>query len=182
MFGFARRAARRRLVIDGLHHAVVEQSRSPSLYGPGRLPDTVEGRFEALTLHVLLIMRRLRHLPPPAAEVAQELVDAVFAHLEITLRETGIGDMGIPKRMKKLARAFYDRTVKYEAALEAGDEEALGAELALRLGIAAPEIAATARYCLAAERRLAACDLDAILGGRAMFPGDVSPAPAGAPA
>lgn len=167
MFGFAQRATRRRL-IEGLHHAVVAQSRSASLYGPGLLPDTVEGRFESLTLHVLLLMRRLRVLPPPASDVAQELVDAVFAHLEIALRESGIGDMGVPKRMKKLARAFYDRTLKYEAALEAGDLDALEAELALRLGQEPGSVLATARIIGDAERRLAERDLDDILNGRAL--------------
>ena len=173
MFGFARRAARRRL-IEGLHDAVVEQSRAPSLYGPGRFPDTVEGRFEALVLHVLVTMRRLRTLPPPAEDVSQELVDAVFAHLEIALRELGVGDMGVPKRMKSLARAFYDRTLKYEAALSAGDADALTAEIAGRLGQEPASLAAAAEAILAAERRLSACDLDAILSGRALASGDVA--------
>ncbi|WP_375458461.1 ubiquinol-cytochrome C chaperone family protein [uncultured Enterovirga sp.] len=178
MFGFAQRATRRRL-IEALHHAVVAQSRSPALYGPGLLPDTVEGRFESLTLHVLLLMRRMRTLPPPASDVAQELVDAVFAHLEIALRESGIGDMGVPKRMKKLARAFYDRTLKYEAALEAGDAAALSEELARRLGLDPADMSAVAGYCLDAERRLAPCDVESILNGRAFLALDAVPASEG---
>lgn len=173
MFGFARRSARRRL-IEGLHHAVVEQSRAPALYGPGLFPDTVEGRFEALTLHVLVTMRRLRALPHPADDVAQELVDAVFAHLEIALRELGIGDMGVPKRMKSLARAFYDRTVKYEAALSARDVDALEAELAGRLGQEPGSLAGAVAAVQEAERRLSACDLDDILNGCGSSASDAS--------
>ncbi|MDB5592408.1 ubiquinol-cytochrome C chaperone family protein [Enterovirga sp.] len=166
MFGFAARTERRRVIGD-LHHMVVEQSRSPALYGPGGLPDTIEGRFEGLTLHVLLLMRRLRNLPEPAEEVAQELVDAVFAHLEIALRESGIGDFGVPKRMKKLARAFYDRTLKYENALSERDSAALSAELGLRLGLPPAAVSGVADHLLAADSRLAGADLDAILSGAA---------------
>lgn len=164
MFGFARRNARQEL-IGRLHRAAVERSRLPALYGPGLLPDTVEGRFESLTLHVLLLMRRLRALPPPASEVAQELIDAVFAHLEIALRESGIGDFGVPKRMKKLARAFYDRVSTYEAALATGDAEALAGELGRRLDLPPSAVAAVAGYVHRQERSLAGRDLDAILAG-----------------
>lgn len=162
MFGLRRRDARDDL-ISRFHAAIVDASREPALYGEGGLPDTVDGRFESLTLHVLLVLRRLRELPAPAAEVAQELVDAVFSHLEIALRESGVGDFGVPKRMKKIGQAFYDRTARYEAALASGDEGALAAELARRLGIGADALAATARHVVSAGSRLATRDLDAVL-------------------
>lgn len=174
MFGFAARAERRR-VIDRLHHDVVAQSRRPSLYGPGGLPDTVEGRFEALTLHVLLVIRRTRTLPPPAEEVAQELIDSVFAHLEIAMRESGVGDFGVPKRMKKLARAFYDRTLKYESALAAGDDGALAQELGLRVGAEPEALRGVLRELEATRRRLDGADLEALLDGRAWGGGAAAP-------
>lgn len=167
MFGFRKRAARV-AAIDRLHAGVVEASRRIELYRGG-LPDTVEGRFESLTLHVMLLVRRLRELPPPADEVAQELVDAVFAHLEVALRESGVGDFGVPKRMKKLGRAFYDRVAKYEPALAARDGAALAAELGARLGMEPAALMPVARYCLAAEERLASCGLDELLA-RPPFP------------
>lgn len=164
MFGLRRRAARV-AAIDRLHRAVVDSSRSPALYGSGGLPDTVEGRFESLTLHVMVVVRRLRRLPPPAGEVAQELVDAVFAHLEIALRESGIGDFGVPKRMKKLGQAFYDRVSKYEAGLDRGDAGALASEMGARLSRPPHGLEPMARYCLAAEAALDDCDLGAVLAG-----------------
>ena len=164
MFGFSRRDARTEL-IGRLHAAIVAASRAPALYGDGGMPDTVEGRFEALTLHAILVLRRLRALPSPADEVAQDLVDSVFAHLEIALREMGVGDFGVPKRMKKLAHAFYDRVTTYEACLAAADASGLGREIADRLGSGLPAAAATAGYCLEADRVLSACDLDRILAG-----------------
>lgn len=162
MFGFGRRAAEARQVAT-LHTAVVESSRDPALFGEGALPDTVEGRFESLTLHALVVLRRLRQLPAPAAEVAQDLVDALFAHLEIALREMGVGDFGVPKRMKKLAEAFYHRTDRYSAALDAGSAPALSRELAERLGGEPERLTGVAEYALAAERALAACDLDQLV-------------------
>ncbi|WP_245512900.1 ubiquinol-cytochrome C chaperone family protein [Enterovirga rhinocerotis] len=150
-------------MVDRFHAAVVDASRDPRLFGDGGFPDTIEGRFESLVLHVMLVLRRLRNLPAPAGDMAQDLVDTVFAHLEIALRESGVGDMGVPKRMKKLGRAFYDRTAKYEAALEARDPASLAAELAKRLGGEAATYAGLAEYCLASETTLASRDLDGLL-------------------
>jgi cytochrome b pre-mRNA-processing protein 3 len=162
MFGF-RRKDKGSAALDALHHRVVEQSREPALYGPEGLPDTVEGRFEALSLHALRVLRRLRALPAPADDVAQELVDRVFAHLEIALRELGIGDFGVPKRMKKIAGAFYDRTRLYDPLLDAGDAAGLAAEIAGHLEVEAARLVPFARYALAGEQELAGCDLATLL-------------------
>lgn len=165
MFGFQRRSSRTAL-IERLHAALVEASREPSLYGPGVLPDTVEGRFESLVIHALLTFRRLRALPDPAAEIAQDLVDAVFAHLEIAMRESGVGDMGVPKRMKKLGGAFYDRLRGYETALDAG-AEAIAAELARRLDLGPADMRRVAGHVSRVETSLGRSGLDDILSGAA---------------
>lgn len=151
--------------VDRLHERIVACSRAPAFYETGVLPDTVEGRFESLALHVLLVLRRLRALPPPADEVGQELVDRVFAHLEIALREIGIGDMGVPKRMKKIAGAFYDRTRLYDPHIAAGDAQGLAAEIAGHLGRDPGTVLPLARFCLASEGTLSRCTLDDLLGG-----------------
>ena len=178
MFGFLRRPRRREAVIDHLHEAIVAASRRPDLYGDEGFPDTFEGRFESLTLHVLAVLRRLRALPAPAADVAQDLVDSVFAHLEVAMRESGVGDMGVPKKMKKLGRAFYDRTAKYEAALEARDGPALGEELGRRLGRDAASFGDLTTYLLAMGDTMGRQDLAAILD-RPAFPAPELPEPAG---
>ena len=165
MFGWARRKAS----VDSiarLHAAITSASREPSLYGERGMPDSIEGRFESLTLHVLLVLRRMNALPSPAADVAQELVDAVFAHLEIALREMGVGDFGVPKRMKKLATAFYDRTWKYADALDQADIGQLAAAIAVRLPTADPDgYRRVAAYCLASERALGRVDLAGLVAG-----------------
>jgi cytochrome b pre-mRNA-processing protein 3 len=162
MFGFLR-AKGRDETIERLHAAVVEGSRRPGLFGDDGFPDTVEGRFESLALHALLTLRRLRSLSPPADEIAQELVDRVFAHLEIAMRESGIGDMGVPKRMKKLGRAFYDRTYRYEGALETRDVPALAAEIVRRIGCSDRAGERLATDLLETEDRLAHQDLSGLL-------------------
>jgi cytochrome b pre-mRNA-processing protein 3 len=164
MFGFKRSNRGRDLVL-ALHAQVVEASRQPELYGESGLPDTMEGRFEALVLHVLVVLRRLRQLPPPAGDAAQEFVDAVFAHLEIALREMGIGDFGVPKRMKKLAGAFFDRTSKYDPLIAARDVDGLAGEVAERLACDPAPLRRFAAMVIASEERLAGVDLAEMMRG-----------------
>ncbi|GJD61532.1 ubiquinol-cytochrome C chaperone family protein [Methylobacterium frigidaeris] len=172
---FRREDARRR-AIEALHIRINAGARVPALYLDLGVPDTVEGRFEALCLHVVLVLRRLRHLPAPAADVAQDLVNSVFEQLDSSLRELGVGDMGVSKRMKKLAQAFYGRASAYDAALDAGDRDALAATLARNvLAREEPEAArGLAAYVAAADAALAGTDLDAL-----MATGPALPDPAG---
>src|SRR5690606_27298163 len=88
------------------------------------------GRFEMVALHMLLVQRRLRGEAGAAPDIAQVLTDDFFVDLDHSLRELGIGDLGVPKRMKRLARMFYGRTRAYGDALDAGDPAALAAALA----------------------------------------------------
>ncbi|HEX8662601.1 MAG TPA: ubiquinol-cytochrome C chaperone family protein [Beijerinckiaceae bacterium] len=152
-------------LIDALHRHIAEAARGPALYARLGVPDTVEGRFECLVLHLVLVLRRLRRLPSPARDVAQDLVDAFFRHLDASLREMGVGDMGVPKRMKKLAQAFYGRAAAYDAALDSADPERVAAALAGSFGAAPEALSGLARYALAAEAALSADALDALLGG-----------------
>lgn len=169
------RGRRRRAAISALYERIAVASRAPALYAAFGVPDTAEGRFEALALHAILVLRRLRALPPPAADVAQDLVDTIFAELDLALRETGVGDLSVAKRIKPLAKAFYGRAARYDAALDAARDDALAAALGrnvLGTDSPAPRLAAYAR---AAERLLAARDLDAILGGEELFPDPARP-------
>jgi len=161
---FGRTSPRDRMIRD-LHVRINAAARVPALYTALGVPDTVEGRFECLSLHVILVLRRLNRLPDPAADVAQDLVNAVFLQLDSSLRESGIGDFGVPKRMKKLGAAFYGRAAGYDAALDAGDPDALAGALARN--VLAVEAMADARhlarYVMASDRLLAGLDLDALM-------------------
>ena len=119
LFGRGRKRADPKL-IDGLHDSIVAAVRRPDFYRSYQVADTFEGRFELLVLHAGLVLRRLNGAEAPGPLVAQELVDAVFRSLEAALREAGVGDLAVPKRMKKLAEAFLGRSAAYALALDAG--------------------------------------------------------------
>lgn len=97
---------------------VTNASRDPALFGEGRAPDTLEGRFELVALHAALALLRLRKAPE-AEPLAQAFVDALFRHLDSGLREEGVGDLAVPKRMHRLASVFYGRADAYAEALAA---------------------------------------------------------------
>lgn len=169
IFGLFGKRAKRLEPVDALMARVAEASRQPALYLAGGIPDTFEGRFESLTLHAFLILRRLRELPAPAGELAQDFVDACFAYLELGFRQGGISDIAVPKRMKKIAQSFYGRIKAYEAALVADDPEAMLE--ALRRNASPGEGARVlAHYVEQAREGLTRLDLDAILGQESLFP------------
>lgn len=171
------RAAGRALT-ERVYGQIVAAARQPVLYADWGVPDTPLGRYEMVALHVFLVLHRLRGATGSAAALAQELTDAFFADLDHSIRELGVGDLGVPKRMKKLARMFYGRAKAYGAAVERGSVDEFAAALArnVRPGEAEwPQSNELARYAIAAHRRLADQPTAAIAGGEVVFP-----APAGA--
>ncbi len=163
-------------VIGPLHDRIVAASRRPRLYAELGVPDTLEGRFEALCLHVVLVLRRLRALPAPADEIGQDLVDHVFRELDRSLREMGVGDFGVPKRMKKLAQAFYGRAQAYAVALDGQDRTDLAAALARNVVTGGEPAMPLADYAIGLEWALAAYALDDILRRELPVPGPHAPA------
>jgi len=132
-FGLFGRRRKNRDVIERLYKAVVEQSRSVTFYQTIGVPDTLEGRFELLTLHMTLISRRLKALPSPGPDMSQDLVDLTFAQFETALREIGVGDISIPKRMKVMASAYLGRASAYDEALRKNEAGLLAEALARNL-------------------------------------------------
>ena len=102
-----------------LYARAVEQSREPALYSTLGAPDTVEGRFEIYNLHVVLLLERLRGCGEPAEDVSQALFDTYVKGLDHALREMGVGDLSVGRKMRKLGEAFYGRGKSYEAAFAA---------------------------------------------------------------
>lgn len=158
-----------RSMIERLHAEIVAAARDPVFYTAYAVPDTFEGRFEILTLHAWLALRRLGALPPPAADIAQDLTDRLFRHFDVALRELGVGDLSVPKRMRRLAEAFLGRCAAYDAALGAGDA-ALAAALARNVYAGAGDPRALALYVETAEAALAAASLRAFSDGPIPFP------------
>lgn len=143
---FARLKARRRERREAeaaalrLYARAVAQARAPEFYRAG-VPDTFDGRFDLLMLHVFLLVRRFRREGERGRAIAQALFDAAFDDMDRTLREMGVGDLGVPRRIKAMARAFYGRAAAYDEALDADGDEGLRAALGRNLlgGGAAPE-------------------------------------------
>ena len=111
-----------------LLQAVTEASRRAALFAAGRIPDTLEGRFEAMALYGSLALIRLR-ADGGAQPLAQSFADKLFRAFDAGLREEGVGDLAVPKRMQKLAASFYGRLDAYAAAIETENRPALAAAL-----------------------------------------------------
>ncbi len=132
---------------ESLFAAASDQSRAPAFYEAMGVPDTVEGRFEMTALHVWLILRKLKGGDRAARNVAQKLFDVMFASFDDALRELGVGDLIVGKKIRKMAESFYGRVQAYDAAIEnaaGGDNEmTLAAALARNVYESSdPEIAA----------------------------------------
>ncbi len=159
-------AARR--IGERLYAEAVAQARTPAFYAELRAPDEIDARFELYTLHVLLLVMRLRQDGERGAEIGQALFDAYVGALDDTLRELGVGDVSVPKKMRKLGEQLYGRMSTYEPLLAAEDAEGLAAALARNLyeREGAPEAARLANYALRTRAALAAQSDKSLMGGK----------------
>jgi cytochrome b pre-mRNA-processing protein 3 len=145
-----------------LYGAIVAQARNPVLYADFGVPDTVSGRFEMVVLHTGLVLDRLQREGEAGKAAGQKVFDLYCRDMDQSLRELGIGDLGVPKRMKKMAEAFYGRAAVYGAAVAAKDKVLL-AEALTRNAFAGGKSAGgeipLADYVLASAERLNAVSL-----------------------
>jgi len=148
-----------------LYSAAVDQARRPDFYTALGAPDTREGRFELYTLHMVLLIERLKGQGAPAAETSQAAFDAYLRGLDDAFRELGVGDVAVPRRMKKLGAAFYGRLKSYAESAEAAALEAL-------IGRTLPEAnaPALAAYVVRARDDLASQPLEALMAGQVTWP------------
>jgi cytochrome b pre-mRNA-processing protein 3 len=151
-----------------LYAAAVEQSRAPALYETHAAPDTVEGRFEIYTLHVVLLLDRLSEPGDRVKATSQALFDSYVGALDHALREMGVGDLSVGKKMRKLGEAFFGRVKSYHAAFAALPEPGPLQDLLARTVYADGDAArapALAAYVTAQRAQLAANPLDRLLAG-----------------
>ena len=159
MFNLFRPAGTRR-TIERLYGGIVAQSRHPHFYAVLGVPDTPEGRFEMLVLHTVLVCRRLKGGGEAERAMSQDVFDAFLADMDAAMREMGVGDLTVPKRMKKVGAAFYGRAAAYDGALRDPDDAALAAALARNILDDAAEPWAGAPRALAHYARRAALTLE----------------------
>lgn len=163
-----------------LYNTAVAQSRRPGFYLVGGVPDSIDGRFDMIVLHAFLVMRRLRDAGPDGETLSQALFDEMFADMDRSLREMGVGDMGIGRKVRAMGKAFMGRVKAYEEALEEGDaalEEALTRNLYRSAPPSAESLAAMASYVRRETAALKSFPVAALLAGEVSFgaaPGEAS--------
>jgi cytochrome b pre-mRNA-processing protein 3 len=159
--------------VASLYGAIVAQARSPTFYIEFGVPDTLEGRFDLIVLHLVLVLQRLGRAGDPGGDFGQRLFDAFCRDLDGNLREMGVGDLAVPKRMRAFGEAFYGRQAAYLAALAADNpqvfENALARNILQHQGIDHRAVR-LARYARAAARRLVAQDDADLFAGVSDFP------------
>jgi cytochrome b pre-mRNA-processing protein 3 len=149
---------------------IVTQAREPIFYRDLGVPDTVNGRFDLLLLHLWLVLRRLRPTQGGAA-LSQALFDRFCEDMDDNLREMGVGDLKVPKQMRALGEAFYGRTRAYDQAMEQG-AEALAQAICKNIleGGGLAQAHRLAAYAEAAEAELARTDEATVLAASFAFP------------
>lgn len=156
-----------------LYGAAVAAARDPYLYLQLGVPDTLDGRFDLVGLHAFLVIRRLTAGPEPGPALAQAVFDAMFSDMDINLREMGVGDLSVGRRVRAMWEAFHGRAAVYADALKADQPQALEAALARNVWRGAPPpggaVAALARLVRAQSACLAEQPFDALLAGRVRF-------------
>ena len=156
-----------------LYAAAVAQARQPRFYTDFAAPDTREGRFDLYTLHVVLLVRRLKGEGEQAAETSQALFDAYLRGLDDAFRELGASDLSVAKKMKKLGQAFYGRARAYEEAFAALPDTAALTRLIWRIlydDEGAAPAAGLADYAGRAVAGLGEAPLEALLQGEVHWP------------
>ena len=112
-------------IIAALYGTIVAQARAPVFYQAYGVPDTVNGRFEMLVLHIVLLLNRLRAESAYVGGLGQGIFDHFCSDMDGNLREMGVGDLAVPARMRRIGEAFYGRQAAYDGALAAADPTAL---------------------------------------------------------
>ena len=176
MFRLSRRRPENDAALS-LYRSLVEKARAPAFYSDFGVPDTVDGRFDMIVIHAMLVMRRLRGGGARADAVGQALFDLMFKDMDQSLRELGVGDMSVGKHIKRMAKAFYGRAEVHETALESAiaSGETLALENALRETLfrraeTTPHaLQAIAAYIQRADRHVGAQPIDRLIAGGVDF-------------
>ncbi len=154
---------------QALYEAIVAAARQPHYYADMGVPDTVDGRFDMIALHMFLVLDRLNDSSLEATR--QSLVDVFFRDMDRSLREMGVGDLSVGKKVRKMAEAFYGRLLAYKNSASEG-EAALASALARNIYVesGSKHAPALARWVLSAQTNLAAQAAEAIVLAKVTFP------------
>jgi cytochrome b pre-mRNA-processing protein 3 len=150
--------------VDEAYRSIVAQSRQPVFYAEWGVPDTVTGRFDMVSLHLVLLLRRLK-ADATASAFTQALVDLFFLDMDRSVRELGVTDLGVPKKVKTMGNLFYGLVAALGDALDSGQPAAVESVLVRNVyGGANAGAAQLAGYLLAESERLSAESTLALIG------------------
>jgi cytochrome b pre-mRNA-processing protein 3 len=159
----------RRRNAHNFYGSIVALSRASELYSEFGVPDTVEGRFEILILHMFAALDRLGHEKDIQGKINQDLVNLFFADMDTTSRELGVGDLKVPKQMRTLAAVYEERITAYQKAFAETDMQLLRDEFEQNIFIgndASPEgVKELVRYAQTLRTMLANISIDAFMRG-----------------
>ncbi len=169
MFSFLKKKSINKQVVSTLYQFVAAAALRADLFVELNIPDTLEGRFEALALHMSIIVRHMQKWPPPSGELALDLTDHYFTQLDDVLRELGISDNKVPKKMKEMAGIYLSRAMSYDEALEQRREGQLQALFKDYFGEDV-DAARLSHYALTADDIMRDSHLSALLEKGISFP------------
>ena len=175
MLAWLKQLGDRRRTARSLYGSIVTQARSRNLYAGLGVPDTAEGRFEMIVLHLVLVLRRLAREGEAGSRLARAVTETFVVDLDDSLREMTVGDLAVPREVKRAVAVLHDRYATYGAGLDAAPDadklvSAIQAKLASLRGAESLDVAGIRTYIEGAVRSL---DLEAgggFLAGRLGWP------------
>lgn len=162
-----------------LYRIIVEQARHPTFYRNLGIADNFDGRFDMISLHMILVIRRMKKDVGQTRKLSQALFDYMFNDMDLNMRELGIGDMGVLTRVKKMAQAFYGRLESYDLGLAQDEDTQLSAAIKRNVyrenETSEENVAAIVAYVRRESARLEATDVKDLLAGKLEFSAPITP-------
>lgn len=155
-----------------IYVSLVKQGRQPVFYLSFGVPDTPDGRFDLIALHAFLLFRRFKRDHDRTEALGQAVFDLMFADMDQNLREMGVGDLGVGKRIKGMAEGFFGRVQAYEKGLDDTPEaleSALKRNLYRKSTPSDTQVSAMAAYMRRQAARLDMIDTESLLAGDLTF-------------
>jgi cytochrome b pre-mRNA-processing protein 3 len=163
---------RHETAVRAVYEAIVAAARHPRLYAGYGVPDTLDGRYDMIVLHAVLALQRLKSAGSERSQFSQRLTDYLFADMDRSLRELGVGDLSVGKKVRRMAEVFYGRARAYVPGLEARSRDLLAAALARNVfpdGAELGDAERLADYALSAHERLRQIATGRIIAGHIDF-------------
>ena len=175
VFGWLRRRRRLSDHAHGIYSTILIHARQEAFFTRLGVPDTLDGRFDLVLLHAILVFRRLKRGDRGDRQLAQAVFDLMIADFDQSLRELGVGDTGITHRIKAMTEAYHGRVVAYEEALASRERTMLGDALTRNLygTLKDPDPGAVGMLADYVKRAVAALDdrpLSELTAGALEFP------------